>query len=273
MIALSRAELALRATQAVALAGLAAYAAQAAVAVCGQSADAFFETYVYTGLILLGAGLCLARGATARRERAPWIVLGAGLLAWAGGEIYYSVVLAEMLEPPLPSVSDGLWLAFYPSCYVALVLLVRARVREFHRSLWLDGVVGALAAAAVGSALVFGALTAGGVDATIVAVDLSYFLGDVVLLGFVIGVLAVTGWRPGRALGLLSVGLAMSALADGFFLYQAATGFVGDSTLMATFWPASAVIVGCAAWIRTRPRRRGSGSAAGACSSCRSPSP
>ena len=83
------------------------------------------------------------------------------------------------------------------------------------------------------------------------AVDLSYFLGDVLLLGFVIGVLAVTGWRPGRALGVLSVGLAMSALADGFFLYQAATGVVGDSTLMATFWPASAVLVGCAAWIRT----------------------
>ena len=250
MIALSRAELARRATQALALAGLATYAAQAATAVCGRSADAFFETYVYTALILLGAGLCLARAATQRAERAPWMVLGAGLLAWAGGEVYYSIALEQMLEPPLPSIADALWLAFYPACYVALVLLVRSRVRQFHRSLWLDGLVGALAAAAVGSALVFGALTAGGVDTTIVAVDLSYFLGDLLLLGFVIGLLAVTGWRPGRALGLLSVGLVMSAVADGLFLYQAATGFVGDSTLAATLWPASAVLVGCAAWVR-----------------------
>ena len=246
----------LRATQGIALAGITLYAAQATMAVCGQSADAFFEKYVYTFLILLAAGLCLARAAAKSTERAPWLVLGVGLLAWAGGEIYYSAVLEDMLEPPLPSGSDVLWLTFYPCCYVALVLLVRARVRQFHTSLWLDGVVGALAAAGLGCALVFGALTAGGVDPTIVAVDLTYFLGDLLLLGFVIGVLALTGWRPGRDLGLLSAGLILSALADGFFLYQAATGVVGDSTLMATLWPASALLVGCAAWVEPGQRAR-----------------
>jgi two-component system cell cycle response regulator len=256
MTSTSRAQTAVRSTQAVALAGLAAYAAQAWLAVCGESATAFFEMYVYASLIVVGGALCLARAASDASERLPWLVLGAGLLAWAGGEVYYSAVLDHMLEPPLPSMSDGLWLAFYPCCYVALVLLVRARVREFHRSLWLDGIVGALAAAALGSALVFGALTAGGVDATVVAVDLSYFLGDLLLLGFVIGVLAVTGWRPGRALAVLTAGLAMSALADGFFLYQAATGTIGGSTLMATFWPASAILVGCAAWVRSERHAR-----------------
>ena len=256
MTASLRSQMFLRATQGVALVGLLAYAAQAAAAVCGQSADAFFETYVYTALIVLAGAMCLTRGVVERSERAPWLILGAGLLAWAGGEVYYSAVYADMLEPPLPSVSDGLWLAFYPSCYVALVLLVRARVRQFHGSLWLDGIVGALAAAALGCALVFGALTAGGVDATIVAVDLTYLLGDLLLLGFVIGVLALTGWRPGRDLGLLCAGLVMSAMADGFFLYQAATGVIGDSTLVATLWPASALLVGFAAWVRPGRRSR-----------------
>jgi diguanylate cyclase (GGDEF)-like protein len=243
-----------RAAQGLALAGLAAYAAQAAVAICGRSADGFFETYVYTSLIFLGAALCLVRAIVQRQGRAAWLVLGIGLAAWAGGEVYYSAVLAEMAEPPLPSVADALWLTFFPCCYVAMVLLVRERVPEFHSSLWLDGLVGALAVAALGSALVFGALTAGDVDATVVAVDLSYLLGDLLLLGFVVGVVAVTGWRPGRSFGLLGTGLALSAVVDGFFLYQAAAGAIGDSTLFATLWPASAVIVGCAAW--TAPARQ-----------------
>ena len=256
MTASMRSLVMLRATQGIALGGIALYAAQATMAVCGASADAFFEKYVYTFLILLGAGLCLARAATRSAQRAPWLVLGIGLLAWAGGEVYYAAVLEDMLEPPLPSASDVLWLTFYPCCYVALVLLVRARVRQFHPSLWLDGLVGALAAAALGCALVFGALTADGVDPTVVALDLTYFFGDLLLLGFVIGVLAVTGWRPGRDLGLLTAGVGLSAIADGFFLHQAATGVVGDSTLMATFWPASALLVGYAAWVEPGQRAR-----------------
>ena len=69
MTAAGRAQLVLRATQGLALAGLAAYAAQAALAVCGDSATAFFESYVYTALIALGAALCLARAIVERAER------------------------------------------------------------------------------------------------------------------------------------------------------------------------------------------------------------
>jgi diguanylate cyclase (GGDEF)-like protein len=248
----------LRAVQGLALAGLAAYAAQATVAaVCGPSVGAFIETYVYAGLIVVAAGLCLTRAAATRAERAAWVVLGIGLLTWAGGEIYYSAVYAEMLaEPPLPSVSDVLWFAFYPCCYVALVLLVRERVREFQGSLWLDGVVGALAAGALGAALVFGPLSAGGLGEAVVALDVAYFFADLLLIGFVIAVLAATGWRPGRTIGMLALALVTSAVADGWFMYQAAIGAVGDSTLMATLWPASALLIGYAAWQKPGSRSR-----------------
>ena len=151
-----------RATQVAAVAGLGAYAAQAAVAVCGAAADGFFETWVYTGLLLVAAALCLSRGATVAKERAAWLILGAGILAWAGGEMYWNVALSDVAEPAIPNGADLLWFAFFPCCYVAMVLLVRARVREFRPSLWLDGIVGSLAIAAVGTALVFGALSAGG---------------------------------------------------------------------------------------------------------------
>ena len=238
----------LRVVQTLAVAGLALYAAQAAIAVCGTSADAFFETYVYTGLVVTGGALCFARALTSAHERLAWSLLGVGLGAWAAGDVYYMAALAEMLDPPLPSFADVLWLALYPSCYVALLLLVRERVRSFPRSLWLDGLVGALAVAAVGSALVMGAITAPGADSTVITMDLIYLCGDFVLLGFVVGGFALTGWRPGLAWGMLGTGLAMSAVADAYFLYQGAVGADPSSTLPAALWPASALIVGFAAW-------------------------
>ena len=203
---------------------------RASLQVCGAGADPFFEQYVYTGLIFMAAGLCLTRAITVGRDRTPWFVLGAGLLAWAGGEVYYSVFYAHLAEPPLPGVSDGLWLTFYPACYVAIVLLVRERVRQFRTSLWLDGLVGALAASAIAAALVFGAIVGQGREDAVVAVDLSYALGDLLLLGFVVGVFGLTGWRPGRALLLVGAGLMTSAVVDGFFLYESALGLSVDST-------------------------------------------
>jgi two-component system cell cycle response regulator len=241
----------LRAVQALTVGGLVAYAVQAAMpTVCGAGTHDFFEIWVYNLLIAAAAGLCLARAAIYRSERLAWLVLGIGLVAWAAGEAYYSIFLANLSEPPLPSVSDALWLAFYPACYIAIVLLVRERVREFRSSLWLDGLVGALAAAAIAADLVFGALVGHGRESATVAVDLSYALGDLLLLGFVVAVFGLTGWRPGRSLLLVGAGLVTSAVVDGYFLYESATGATVGSTLMASLWPASTLMLGFAAWQR-----------------------
>ena len=240
----------MRGVQLASLLALVGYAAQAAWSVCGSGADGFFEIYVYNALIFVAAGMCLVRAATTGRERGAWLVLGAGLLAWAAGEAYYSLFLTRLDSPPVPSVSDGLWLAFYPACYVAIVLLVRERVRQFRSSLWLDGVVGALAASAIAAALIFGTVVGGGRNSSVLAVDLAYAIGDLLLLGFVVAVFGLTGWRPGRALLLVGAALVTSAIVDGWFLYNLATGQTVDTTLVATLWPASALLIGCAAWQR-----------------------
>jgi two-component system cell cycle response regulator len=241
----------LRGAQALALVALVAYTVQAAIpAVCGSSTHDFFEIWVYNLLIGAAAVFCLARAVFYSAERLAWVALGVGLLSWAAGEAYFSLFLSDLGEPPLPSVSDALWLAFYPACYVAIVLLVRERVREFRSSLWLDGLVGALAAAAIAADLVFGALVGHGRESATVAVDLSYALGDLLLLGFVVAVCGLTGWRPGRGLGMVGAGLVASAIVDGYFLYESATGGTVDSTLMASLWPASTLLIGFAAWQR-----------------------
>jgi two-component system cell cycle response regulator len=241
---------ALRAVQALAVGAVALYAAQSTLSICGKGADGFFETYVYNGVIFIAAALCLSRALLVKKERLAWFTLGIGLMFWAAGEAYYSIFLADLSVPPLPSWADALWLAFYPACYIAIVLLVRERVREFRQSLWLDGLVGALAASAIGADLLFGAITGGGRDTATVAVDLSYAMGDLLLLGFVVAVFALTGWRPGRALVIVGAGLVTSAVVDGYFLYEAAVGDVPGTTAAASLWLVSALLLGFAAWTK-----------------------
>src|SRR6266545_3545617 len=156
-------------------------------------------------LIGVGAGLlCLARAVLVRQARAAWAILGLGQGLYAFGTIYWWQWVAPLEQPPYPSPADLLWLSFYPLAYAALVLLVRRRVQRLQASMWLDGVVGGLGAAALAAGLVFHTIldaTGGGVAA--VVVYLTYPVADLLLLMLVMGALAVLGGRPDRALWLL----------------------------------------------------------------------
>src|SRR5438552_17762004 len=85
---------------------------------------------------------------------------------------------------------------------------------------------------AVGAALVWGALAKAGVTDTggDFPVDLANLFGDLVLIGVSCAAFAVTGWRPGRALGLLGTGLLVAAAADGFYLWPVSPNFPAGST-------------------------------------------
>src|SRR4051812_8880246 len=121
----------------------------------GDSLDGFFNDWVYNGLVVASAVFCLVRAATQRADRLPWLLLGFALALWASAEITSTVYLANLDEPPYPSIADALWLSFYPITYVALVLHVRSRMRGQRRAgLWLDGLVASLAVAAAVEVLV-----------------------------------------------------------------------------------------------------------------------
>jgi diguanylate cyclase (GGDEF)-like protein len=223
-----------------------AYAVQGALS-DGQSE--IWETWVYPGLILAAALLCLARAVRERADRIAWGVLGAGMLLWVAGEAWYTLFLADAGQPPVPSVADGLWLAFYPCCCAALILFIHGRQERLHLSLWLDGVIGALVVSSVGAALVFRAILGSGEDSGgLVGTDLAYLLGDFALIGLVIAVFALTAWRPGRAWGMLGGGLILFGLVDGFFMWADATGSLVGGTAPAALWPAGALLIGFAAY-------------------------
>jgi diguanylate cyclase (GGDEF)-like protein len=241
-----------------ALAGLAlaALVVHAAGGLGGHASDSFFDKWVYDGIIVGSAVACLARAALVRVERVAWLALGLAVAAWAGGEIYYSVALADVGIQPFPSWSDAFFIAFYPLCFVGFVLLARARLSETWASTWLDGVIAALAVSAGAAAFVFQLVldSVHGLDGVLkIGTSLAYPIGDLLLLGSVVAVLALTGWRPGRTWAVIAGGLALAAVADHVYVYQTAKSTYVEGGLLDTMWPASMLLIAYAAWQPARP--------------------
>jgi diguanylate cyclase len=120
---------------------------------------------------------------------------------------------------PDVSLADVFFVAYYPLLYVALVGLVRSRVRRFHPNMWLDGVIGALGAAAVTTAVLLGsALHMSEGSPLTVMVYLAYPLADLLLLVLLVGVGAAVGLRSDRTLMLVGAGLLCELTGDILFL-------------------------------------------------------
>jgi two-component system cell cycle response regulator len=205
-------------------------------------------------VVLVGSGLaCLARGVKIRAERTAWLTMGVAVVGWALGNVYYTAVLWDMDPIPIPSVSDVLWLVYYPVVYVAVAMLLRARIARFHASLWVDGALAALAVAALSAAVVFQSVqqSTGG-EPVEVATNLAYPLGDLILLGMVTGGVALTGWKPGRTWGALALSFIVFGVSDGIYLWGNATGSWQAGSVFEAGWPAATLLLAWAAWMPPR---------------------
>jgi two-component system, cell cycle response regulator len=234
---------------------LALFAIQVGTGVLGAGVTAVLEDYLYNALLFAGAGFCLWRAAAVSEERLAWTVMGAAIAVWTAGDILWTALWASDPNAPYPSASDALWLAWYPASLVVLYLLVRSRIASFRASLWLDGAIGALCTVALAFAFAYGPIADSATGSTAaVLTNLAYPLGDTVILGLVVAIFGLTGWRPGRAWLLLGAGLALNAVADVAYLVQIALGSYVEGSLVDAGWPASALLVGLAAW---QPAKRG----------------
>ncbi len=205
--------------------------------------------WVYNALLIGSAACCVARGLASPVERAPWLLLGLAMGLWTAGDLYYAFFLAERETLPIPSISDALYLAFYPVAYAALGLLLLKRIGKFQGNLWLDGVIGGLVVCAVGAAVVLEPVlsTTGGAKLGVLT-NLAYPLFDLLLLALVVGVIALNGWRLDRTWLLTAAGFAAFGVADSVYLYQAAAGTYVEGRLVDIGWVLAPVLLACAAW-------------------------
>ncbi len=217
----------------------------------GQSSDLVDGWLVAAGEVVV-ALLCLARAIGPRRGRAVPLLLGAGVLCWAIGDVLLTLESAGGATPSTPSLADAFYLGFYPFVYVAVGLLVHKGAGRLSAASWLDGAVAGLGAAAVCATFAFNRIlqTVGG-DGIALATHLAYPIGDVLLLALIVG---GTALLPGRRHGpwlMLAAACALNAVGDTFNLFQSATS---PSALGTVFngiaWPTAILLISISVWLR-----------------------
>lgn len=241
--------------------GLGVFALHTTVGFGGPRGEGFFQDGIYNVLMFGSALAVLVRGAVVREERVAWLTMGAGLLFWSLGELYYSLLIEGTSREAGGSVSpaDVLFLAMYPCFYVALGLLARRHLRDLRIGMWLDGIIAGLAAACVAAALVLPPVldSAAGAHSSIV-VSLAYPIGDLLLMMFAVGAFSITGWRGGNVWLPITASMLVSAIADSVYLYQTAIDSYQAGTWLECLWPLAAILLAIAAWTpsaRMRPRQ------------------
>jgi diguanylate cyclase len=200
------------------------------------------------------SGLCVLKVITIRRGRAIPLLLGLGLFCWAGGDIVLTIQSLGGATPPSPSLADAFYVTFYPVTYAALMLLLRSQVKRFSLASWLDGAIAGFGAAALCATFAFtSVLHHDGGNALGVAVNLAYPVGDVLLLGLVVGGAAMVSGRRRLPWLVLAAGYALITVGDIFNALNS-TSFVG-TVFNAIAWPLSILVVSAAVWIRTPAAR------------------
>jgi diguanylate cyclase (GGDEF)-like protein len=238
-------------TRVAAAAGLAVFAAYTLLAPPDDAFFTVFNTWVYDGLMVLACVIAGSHAYLVKRERPAWTVITLAMASWTFGEIYWAVFHPESY----PSLADLGYICFYPLLYIGIVLLLRSRVRSIGGMLWLDGATAALAAAALGAAVLV-ELVLGSTEGSLstVVTNLAYPLGDVLLLSAVCGVFSLTGGRPGRRWLVLGLGVLSTTMADAVYLFQSADGTYVEGTWIDILWPTALLLIASSAWMSDRTR-------------------
>jgi hypothetical protein len=213
----------------------------------GAATHDFLDNWVSDGAIWVAAGMCLAGALRAEHTRAAWFLVAAALASWAIGDTLWSL----RGDPSVvTSVSDVFWLAWYPLIVAALVLLVRDRVPGFELHRWIDGVVVMLIVATPWVALFLQPAAQNAHTSSLAdAVDFAYPLGDAVIVGAMLGVLALMGWRAGPMWLALCLGFATLGLADAIYSVDALGHSYSAETSFDAVWLTGLVLIAYAAWL------------------------
>jgi diguanylate cyclase len=218
-------------------------------------ASGFFDEWLPDAVVVVAAVLCLARAAGEPRGRLAWLAFGLGLACWSAASVLWSLRYGGEQNPPYPTVSDALWLLWYPFTGIGVALLIRQHVTRFELHRWIDGVAVMLIVLAGGFALVLQSVaehTGQREFATIV--DFSYPVLDMILVGSILGVFGLMAWRPGKVWALLGFGCVIMAIADAIAAVQEARG-ISSGNGYTFVWTVGASLIAYAAWLPPFPVR------------------
>ena len=132
------------------------------------------------------------------------------------------------------------------------VLFARRRFEHVATSMALDGIVGALACAAVAVTLLqetLQDLTQAGTPHAALVTNLLYPITDLLLLIVILGLLTAAEWRPPPVLVVVSLGVVGFAVVDSVFLYESTAGSYRPGTPLASLSLLATALIAAAAWV------------------------
>jgi diguanylate cyclase (GGDEF)-like protein len=195
------------------------------------------------------AALLVGRAMLASQDRAAWLCLAAAVAAYFVGTLGYELASRRQAVVERPAWFDAGFIAFYPLVFVALLLLLRARVRGLTSSMWLDGIVTGLTAAAFATAFALGQSLHGTAGTTLVVV---YPIADLLLLTLLAGALAVIGRGAGGNWWFLTGGASVFVLTDTAYAYRVVQGTYEVGGPLDAGWGIAFLCFGLAACHATR---------------------
>jgi diguanylate cyclase (GGDEF)-like protein len=206
---------------------------------------------VVGNLVFVVPALVIAARALLVREDRPWcLLLFAGVASFCVGNFVF-VWVQRLADPPFPSWADAGYLCIYPFVIAALLVSLRTRMGRLRTSIALDAVVGALAAATVCGWIITPLTRTFDLPRLQLLVSVAYPVGDVLVIAAVVGVLAVTGGRPGGFYPFLMAGLAIFAVGDNIYTYRVAFDAYQIGQPLDLLWPLGLALVARGVW---RPR-------------------
>jgi two-component system, cell cycle response regulator len=215
----------------------------------GSAWNSLANNWVYMAIEFVAVGICAARAASRREHRVAWSLMTIALAAWSLGDLLWAVWLDNLASPPFPSPADGLYLFMYPLMYIALMAMMRSRMRDAATAQWLDGAVLTLAVGAIAATLVSATSVATGGRLIDESVTIAYPVLDCILLMLVVVAYTLMGWRPGPNLLVLGLAIVVMAGADIMFVENVAGGIYVDGTLLNVLYLTSFSLFAVAAWI------------------------
>jgi len=199
--------------------------------------------------------LCIGRYLDRRPGRGVGLSMGLGLLAWSIGDVVFSFESQGGASPPTPSAADAFYLMFYPLAYLAIMLLIRGEIRSFKASVWLDGAVAGLGAAAIVCAFVFDTILSSlSGSAAEVATNLAYPVGDLILLAIAVSALVIVPGWPLRLVTLV-IGCLVLAIGDTVYLFESAAGTYKAGGPLDASWMTALFFLSLTVWQRVGVRR------------------
>jgi diguanylate cyclase (GGDEF)-like protein len=193
---------------------------------------------VWLGVLtqVVPAALCWSALPRAGPRRLEIACLAVGMTSFTIGNAVFVVAASHDVALPFPSTGDVGFLCFYPLALAAIAVAVRREHRTVRAAVWLDSMLGGLAAAAVLAVVLNRVFDQAQGSFIEVAVTLAYPMFDLLLVAAVVGIAALHGLHLQRHWLPMLAGLAFLATADIIFALRVSTDSYTVGTPMDALW-------------------------------------